>query len=182
MSLNAIPRVFLIGPMGAGKTTIGRRLAQVLRRDFLDSDQEIEQRAGASIPLIFEVEGEAGFRVREKAMIAELTQRPAIVLATGGGAILDPDNRRYLVGRGFVVYLHASVNEQLCRTRHDHHRPLLQTADPRARLDALFTVRDPLYRDVADLTIVSDGQSPRIIVQKIINHLQEDSVCLIPAP
>jgi shikimate kinase len=114
MSLNAIPRVFLIGPMGAGKTTIGRRLAQVLRRDFFDSDQEIEQRAGASIPLIFEVEGEAGFRVREKAMIAELTQRPAIVLATGGGAILDPDNRRCLVGRGFVVYLHASVNEQLC--------------------------------------------------------------------
>jgi len=161
MPLNTIPRIFLVGPMGAGKTTVGRRLAQTLRRDFIDSDQEIEQRAGASIPLIFEVEGEAGFRAREKVVIAELTQRPTIVLATGGGAILDPENRRCLVGRGFVVYLHTSVNEQLCRTRYDNHRPLLQTADPRARLEALFTVRDPLYRDVADLTIASDGQSPR---------------------
>ncbi len=181
MPLNAIPRIFLVGPMGAGKTTIGRRLAQALRRDFLDSDQEIEQRAGASIPLIFAVEGEAGFRIREKAVIAELTQRPAIVLATGGGAILDPNNRRCLVGRGFVVYLHTSVNEQLCRTRHDHHRPLLQTADPRARLEALFKARDPLYRDVADLTVASDGQSPRAIVQRILNHLQEDSAWLLPA-
>jgi shikimate kinase len=182
MLLNAIPRVFLVGPMGAGKTTIGRRLAQVLQRDFLDSDQEIEQRAGASIPLIFEVEGEAGFRAREKTIIAELTQRPAIVLATGGGAILNPENRRCLVGRGFVVYLHTSVNEQLCRTRYDHHRPLLQTADPRARLEALFAVRDPLYRDVADLIVASDGQSPRVIVQRIINHFQEDNVCFIPSP
>lgn len=182
MLLNAIPRVFLVGPMGAGKTTVGRRLAQALRRDFLDSDQEVEQRAGAGIPLIFAVEGEAGFRAREKAVIAELTQRPAIVLATGGGVILDPDNRRCLVGRGFVVYLHASVNEQLCRTRYDHHRPLLQTADPHARLEALFTVRDPLYRDVADLTIASDGQSPRAIVQRILSYLQEDSACFIPAP
>lgn len=180
MSLNAIPRVFLVGPMGAGKTTVGRRLAQALRRDFIDSDQEIEQRAGASIPLIFEVEGEARFRAREKAIIAELTQRPAIVLATGGGAILEPENRRCLVGRGFVVYLHTSVNEQLCRTRYDNNRPLLQTADPRARLEALFAVRDPLYRDIADLTITSDGQAPRAIVQKILNHIQEDGPCFIP--
>lgn len=182
MPLNAISRVFLVGPMGAGKTTVGRRLAQALRRDFLDSDQEIERRAGASIPLIFQVEGEAGFRTREKTIIAELTQRPALVLATGGGAILDPDNRRCLVGRGFVVYLQASVNAQLCRTRHDHHRPLLQTADPRARLEQLFALRDPLYRDVADLIVISDGQSPRAIVQKILDHLQEDSPCFIPAP
>ncbi len=182
MPLNAIPRIFLVGPMGAGKTTIGRRLAQGLRRDFLDSDQEVEQRAGASIPLIFAVEGEAGFRAREKAVIAELTQHPALVLATGGGAILDPDNRRCLAARGLVIYLHASVEEQLCRTRHDHHRPLLQTADPRTRLETLFAVRDPLYREVADLTIVSDGQSPRAIVQKIIAHLQEDRACLMSAP
>lgn len=182
MPLNAIPRVFLVGPMGAGKTTVGRRLAQALRRDFLDSDQEIERRAGASIPLIFEVEGEAGFRAREKIVIAELTQHPGIVLATGGGAILDSENRRCLVGRGFVVYLHTSVKEQLCRTRYDHHRPLLQTADPRARLEALFTVRDPLYRDVADLTIASDGQSPWVIVQRILNHIQEDSACFISTP
>lgn len=182
MPLNAIPRIFLVGPMGAGKTTIGRRLAQGLRRDFLDSDQEVEQRAGASIPLIFAVEGEAGFRAREKAVIAELTQHPALVLATGGGAILDPDNRRCLAARGLVIYLHTSVEEQLCRTRHDHHRPLLQTADPRTRLETLFVVRDPLYREVADLTIVSDGQSPRAIVQKIIAHLQEDRACLMSAP
>lgn len=182
MPLNAIPRVFLVGPMGAGKTTIGRRLAQALQRDFFDSDQEIEKRAGASIPLIFEVEGEAGFRVREKTVIAELTQRPSVVLATGGGAILNPENRRCLVGRGFVVYLHTSVNEQLSRTRYDHHRPLLQTADPRARLEALFAVRDPLYRDVADLIVASDGQSPRAIVHKIINYIQEDSMCFIPTP
>ena len=182
MPLNAIPRIFLVGPMGAGKTTIGRRLALVLQRDFLDSDQEIEQRAGANIPLIFEVEGETGFRTREKAMIAELTQRPAIVLATGGGAILDPDNRRCLVRRGFVVYLQTSVNEQLSRTCHDHHRPLLQTADPRTRLESLLAIRDPLYREAADLIVTSDGQSPRAIVQKIIKRIQEDSACLIPAP
>lgn len=159
--------------MGAGKTTIGRRLAQALRWTFFDSDQEIEQRAGATIPLIFELEGEAGFRIREKAVITELTQQPAIVLATGGGAVLDPDNRRCLAGRGFVVYLYASVDEQLRRTRHDSHRPLLQTADPGARLETLFAVRDPLYRDTADLIITSDGQAPRVIAQRILAHLQE---------
>lgn len=167
------PSIFLIGPMGAGKTTIGRRLAQALRWAFFDSDQEVEQRAGATIPLIFELEGEAGFRIREKAVITELTQQPAIVLATGGGAVLDPDNRRCLAGRGFVVYLYASVDEQLRRTRHDSHRPLLQTADPGARLETLFAVRDPLYRDTADLIITSDGQAPRVIAQRILAHLQE---------
>lgn len=172
-----IPSIFLIGPMGAGKTTIGRRLAQALRWAFIDSDQEIEQRAGASIPLIFELEGETGFRLREKAVIAELTQRHDIVLATGGGAVLDRDNRRCLAGRGLVAYLYASVDEQLRRTRHDGHRPLLQTADPRSRLETLFTVRDPLYRDVADLIVASDGQTPRAIVQQILTHVQE-----IPSP
>lgn len=166
------PSIFLIGPMGAGKTTIGRRLAQALRWVFIDSDQEIEQRAGVSIPLIFELEGEAGFR-REKAVMAELTQRQDIVLATGGGAVLDRDNRRYLTGRGLVVYLYASVDEQLRRTRHDNHRPLLQTADPRGRLEALFSLRDPLYREVADLMVASDGQAPRVIVQQILTHIQE---------
>lgn len=167
------PSIFLIGPMGAGKTTIGRRLAQALRWVFIDSDQEIEQRAGVSIPLIFELEGEAGFRLREKAVMAELTQRQDIVLATGGGAVLDRDNRRCLAGRGLVVYLYASVDEQLRRTRHDSHRPLLQTADPRGRLEALFSLRDPLYREVADLMVASDGQTPRVIVQQILTHIQE---------
>ena len=168
---HTVPRIFLIGPMGAGKTTIGRRLAQVLDREFLDSDHEIEQRAGASIPLIFELESEAGFRAREKAVIAELTQHPGIVLATGGGAVLDPDNRRCLAGRGFVVYLYASVDEQLQRTRHDTQRPLLQTADPRARLAGLLEQRDPLYREIADLLVSSDGQPLRAIVQQILDHL-----------
>lgn len=168
---HTVPRIFLIGPMGAGKTTIGRRLAQVLDREFLDSDHEIEQRAGASIPLIFELESEAGFRAREKAVIAELTQHPGIVLATGGGAVLDPDNRRCLAGRGFVVYLYASVDEQLQRTRHDTQRPLLQTADPRARLASLLEQRDPLYREIADLLVSSDGQPLRAIVQQILDHL-----------
>lgn len=168
------PSIFLIGPMGAGKTTIGRRLALALRREFLDSDQEIEQRAGASIPLIFELEGESGFRLREKAILAELTQRPEIVLATGGGAILDLENRRCLTGRGLVVYLRASVDEQLRRTRQDDHRPLLQTADPRARLAELFEQRDPLYREAADWTISTEDRPLGQVTREILRRLDED--------
>ena len=158
--------------MGAGKTTIGRRLALALRRQFIDSDHEIEQRAGASIPLIFEVEGEAGFRAREKAVIAELTQWADIILATGGGAILDPDNRRCLAGRGFVVYLCTSVDEQLRRTRGDTHRPLLQTPDPQARLAQLLERRDPLYRAVTDCVILTDGYSIGQVTRTILSRLQ----------
>ncbi len=170
----SIPSIFLIGPMGAGKTTIGRRLALALRREFLDSDQEIERRAGASIPLIFELEGESGFRVREKAVIAELTQRSGIVLATGGGAILDSENRRCLTGRGFVVYLRASVDEQLRRTRQDGNRPLLQTADPRARLAELFHQRDPLYREAADLILSTEDRPLNQVTREILRRLNED--------
>lgn len=170
----SIPSIFLIGPMGAGKTTIGRRLALALRREFLDSDQEIERRAGASIPLIFELEGESGFRVREKAVIAELTQRPDIVLATGGGAILDSENRRCLTGRGVVVYLRASVDEQLRRTRQDGNRPLLQTADPRARLAELFHQRDPLYREAADLILSTEDRPLNQVTREILRRLNED--------
>lgn len=165
--------IFLIGPMGAGKTTIGRRLAQDLGLDFFDSDKEIEARTGASIPLIFEVEGEAGFRAREKAMIDELTRRNDVVLATGGGAILDPDNRRHLADRGFVVYLCTSVDEQLRRTRRDSNRPLLQTADPRGRLEELFRVRSPLYRETADIIVHTDGRHVRRVVQTILKHLRK---------
>ncbi len=174
-NVSAISRLFLIGPMGAGKTTIGRRLAQVLNREFVDSDQEIEQRAGASIPLIFELEGEAGFRAREKAVIAELTQRSNLILATGGGAVLDPDNRNCLRERGFVIYLWATVDEQLLRTRMDSNRPLLQTADPRARLAQLFEQRDPLYRATADLVIQSDGQAVRKVMGRILGALNRQS-------
>ncbi|MBE2295467.1 MAG: shikimate kinase AroK [Phycisphaerales bacterium] len=171
--LPAISRLFLIGPMGAGKTTVGRRLAQVLNLEFIDSDQEIVKRAGANIPLIFELEGEQGFRAREKAIIDEVTQRSEIVLATGGGTVLDPDNRSWLRERGFVIYLWATVDEQLQRTRLDSNRPLLQTANPRERLAQLFEQRDPLYRATADLMIQSDGQAVRKLVGRIIDTLSQ---------
>jgi shikimate kinase len=166
-------RLFLIGPMGAGKSTVGRRLAHALRRVFMDSDREIEKRTGASIPLIFEIEGEAGFREREKAVIADLTERNNIVLATGGGAVLDPDNRRCLAQRGLVIYLSASVAEQMRRTSHDTHRPLLQTADPQARLEALFRIRDPLYREIADMIVTTDERPARRVVENILHRLPE---------
>jgi shikimate kinase len=163
--------LFLTGPMGAGKSTIGRQLARQLRLEFHDSDHEIEQRTGVDIPLIFEIEGEAGFRKREKAIIEELTRLPDIVLATGGGAILDPENRKHLSDRGRVIYLHTSVNQQLKRTARDRNRPLLQTEDPRQRLIELMQVREPLYREIADLVINTDGKHVRDVVREILQKL-----------
>ncbi len=159
---------FLVGPMGAGKSTIGRQLARQLGLRFVDSDREIEERTGVDIPLIFELEGEAGFRAREKAVIDELSARPGIVLATGGGAILDTDNRRHLGSRGYVIYLHTSVDQQLARTERDRNRPLLQTADPRGRLQQLMDEREPLYREIADLVIDTDGCRIRDVVHRIL--------------
>lgn len=162
--------LFLIGPMGAGKSTIGRQLSIRLNMEFHDSDHEIEARTGVDIPLIFELEGEAGFRKRERIVIDELTRLPGIVLATGGGAILDAANRRHLSSRGRVVYLHASVNQQLRRTRRDRNRPLLQTKDPRAKLEELMAVRDPLYREIAHTVIDTDGRRVREVVKQIIQE------------
>lgn len=141
--------LFLVGPMGAGKSTLGRHLAQQLARPFYDSDRVIEEKTGADIPWIFDMEGQAGFRRREAEVIDELTVLPGIVLATGGGVVVTPQNRQHLHGRGCVVYLWTPVDVQLARTRNDRNRPLLQTADPRGRLEQLLAERDPLYRDVA---------------------------------
>jgi shikimate kinase len=163
--------LFLTGPMGAGKSTIGRQLSKRLKMDFHDSDLEIEQRTGVDIPLIFELEGEAGFRRRESEVIDELTLLPNIVLSTGGGAILDPQNRQHLTSRGTVIYLHASVDQQLRRTRRDRNRPLLQTDNPRAKLEELMTIREPLYREIADIVINTDGMRVMDVVREIIRRL-----------
>jgi shikimate kinase len=163
--------LFLTGPMGAGKSTIGRQLAKQLGMTFCDSDSEIERRTGVDIPLIFEIEGEAGFRKRESAVIDELTQKPDIVLATGGGAILDPENRNHLRQRGRVVYLHTPVEVQLARTGNDRNRPLLQKENPRQRLEELMQIREPLYRETADLVIDTAGKRVREVVREIIERL-----------
>jgi shikimate kinase len=165
-------RVFLIGPMGSGKSTIGRQLAALLGLAFADSDHEIQRRTGVDIPTIFEYEGEAGFRAREKAVIDELTSVDGQVLATGGGAILDPDNRRALSSRGVVVYLHCSPEQQHRRTSHDRNRPLLHTGDPLQRLRDLMVVRDPLYRETADLVVSTEKRSAASVAREILRLLQ----------
>lgn len=157
--------------MGSGKTTVGRALAKKLNRRFVDSDHEIEARTGASIPWIFEIEGEDSFRRREAEVIRDLTAQQGIVLATGGGAVLDPQSRAYLQARGTVVYLRASVQNILQRTSHDKSRPLLQTADPRKRLEELSRLRDPLYREIADIVIDTGRPNVQFMVHMILNHL-----------
>ena len=165
-------RIFLVGPMGAGKTTIGKYLAANLKMRFADTDAQIEERTGADIPWIFDVEGEEGFRDREQQVVEEMTEWDDVVLATGGGVVLRPDNRRVLGGRGFVVYLHATVEEQVRRTQRDQRRPLLQNGDPEQVLSDLMSVRDPLYREIADHIIATDGCSPRTVAQRLVRELQ----------
>lgn len=165
--------VFFVGLMGAGKTTIGKLLAKRQRKAFYDSDQEIEKRTGVNIPLIFEVEGEAGFRAREVAMIAELSALENVILATGGGAVLNPENRENLQKNGVVVYLRAKVHDLWQRTRHDRNRPLLQTADPRARLAELYKQRDPLYLEIADIVIDTGDQTASALTHHLEDKLEE---------
>jgi shikimate kinase len=173
--------IYLIGPMGAGKTTIGRLLAKGLGVSFVDSDKEIEKRTGVSIPMIFEYEGEAGFRKREAEILAELVQLDGIVLATGGGSVLLPENRERLQRHGFLVYLHCPVDKQLERTHKDTNRPLLNTDNPRRKLLDLFAIREPIYRSLADF-IVDTGQcSSRSVVRQILrayNRLNSNSARL----
>lgn len=163
--------IFLIGLMGAGKTTIGRALAKKLNRPFFDSDHEIEARTGATVSTIFEIEGEASFRKREAETIRELGSQNSIILATGGGAVLHPDTRAFLKETTSVIYLHASISQLLQRTERDKSRPLLQTADPRKKLEELFLQRDPFYREVADLVIETGSANLPALVQLIISRL-----------
>lgn len=165
--------LIIVGPMGAGKSTIGRLLAKELRLDFKDSDKEIEVRAGANIPWIFDVEGEQGFRDREQAMLAELCEAQDQVIATGGGAVMRPENRRTLRAGGRVIYLHTSVEQQLARTARDRNRPLLRTANPGKVLSDLLAIRDPLYREIADLIIETDERPPRLVVLEILARLKD---------
>ena len=160
--------------MGVGKTTIGRQLAKLLGYDFVDSDHEIEAKTGATIAWIFDVEGESGFRKREQSLIDELTQRSRIVLATGGGAVIRPENRLALKQRGIAVYLKADVNELLKRTAHDKNRPLLQTDNPREKLTALMDEREPWYIEVADLvfdTQRKNSSSSASVLQKMLTKI-----------
>jgi len=165
--------IFLVGLMGAGKTTVGRVLARRLRLQFLDCDHEIEARTGVAVRTIFEVEGEAGFRARESAMLDELTQREGVVLATGGGAVIDPGNRRMLHERGTTVYLRAQVEDLYRRTRHDRNRPLLQTEDPLGRLRELLKVRHPLYEEAAHLILDTGEQGVPRLVNRIERELEQ---------
>ena len=166
--------IYLIGPMGAGKTTIGRQLARQLDFDFYDSDWEIESRTGVDIPMIFEYEGEEGFRKRESAMLAELTLLSPIVLATGGGAVLSAENRQCLSDNGFVVYLRCSVNRQLERTMRDNNRPLLNLDQPKERLESLMKVRGPLYLACSDMILDTGSLSSRMAIKRIIDAFQSD--------
>jgi len=164
--------IFLIGPMGAGKTTIGRQLATSLGFEFQDSDHAIQKRTGVDIPTIFEYEGEEGFRLREMQMIDDLTRQQHIVLATGGGVVLREENRRHLASRGLVIYLYCSPEQQFERTARDRNRPLLQTDDPKQRLIDLMAQRDPLYRQVADLVISTEKRAATSVVKDIRRRIE----------
>ena len=165
--------VFLVGMMGAGKTTIGKSLAKALHREFLDLDHELEARCGVRIPTIFEIEGEAGFRKRECQVLDDCTLRPGLVMATGGGAVLALENRNALRTRGVVIYLRANVDELYRRTSRDRNRPLLATADPRGTLRNLLELREPLYREVADIVMDTGSTSVAQLVAQLVERLKQ---------
>lgn len=173
--MNQPHNLFFIGPTGAGKTTVGKRVAAQLGLQFLDVDQEIERRTGADIPLIFDIEGEAGFRRRETHMLDTLTRRTGIVLATGAGAVLAEENQQMLRSRGFVIYLATPVLRQIERLERDKRRPLLQTPDREQILGAMAEKRNPIYESLADLVVHSEAVSVRVMAQRVINALHADS-------
>lgn len=163
--------IFLIGPMGAGKSTIGRQLANELHLEFFDSDAEIEKRTGADIAWVFDVEGEEGFRAREEKVIFDLTEKQGIVLATGGGSVISKETRNRLSARGFVVYLETTIEKQVARTARDKRRPLLQNGEPQEILENLAESRNPLYEEIADLVVKTDNQSAKVVSREIIDRL-----------
>ncbi len=163
--------IFLIGPMGAGKSAVGRHLARTLHLSFVDSDDEIESRTGVDIPFIFEKEGEEGFRKREAVVIDDLSKMDGVVLATGGGAIINPDSRSRLGGRGFVVYLYTTVDQQVARTQKGRERPLLDSGDPGETLQNLLDTRDPMYREIADIVVETDGRKVKSVANEIIDQV-----------
>lgn len=165
--------IYLIGPMGSGKTTIGRQLAKRLEKDFYDSDREIEQRSGVQISLIFEIEGEEGFRIRESRMLKELAAFNGCVVATGGGCILSEENRQCLKSSGTIIYLKSSIELLYERTRKDRKRPLLDTENPRARIEELLAERATLYEGLADLVVCTDNSSIHYVVNNICAHLEQ---------
>lgn len=165
--------IFLIGPMGAGKTTIGKQLAEILKLDFVDSDHELEKRTGAPIDWIFDIEGEDGFRIREENVIEELTQEQGIILATGGGAIVSDKSRNFLAARGVVVYLETSIEQQLERTKRDKRRPLIQNGNPRETLEKLMVEREKLYTNIADLTVATNISSVKSVAKEIVELMDQ---------
>jgi shikimate kinase len=176
--MNPAPNLILVGPMGAGKTSIGRRVAERLGLRFVDADVELEAQTGASVNTIFELEGEAGFRARERLLLAELCAAPGQVIATGGGAVLDAENRRTLARHGFVVYLRTSIERQLQRLQRDRSRPLLRAPDRRQRLEQLAAQRGPLYREIADLEFESEhvgvGSAVEVLLAQLAQSWQRD--------
>ncbi len=168
--------IFIVGPMGAGKSTVGRQLAETLSYTFKDSDQEIQRRTGVDIPTIFEFEGETGFRARERQVIEELVSEERIVLATGGGVILSAENRQDLAARGVVIYLHCSPEQQYARTARDRNRPLLDTEDPLAKLRELMEEREPLYRQVADMVVSTEKRGTSSVVKEISRRLESEEI------
>ena len=171
--MQQFPLIILIGPMGAGKTTIGRYLSTHLGMDFIDSDHLIQERTGVDIPTIFEIEGEEGFRRRETQVINELTQMSNIILATGGGAVLNAENRKNMASRGTVIYLECSAEQQYERTKKDKNRPLLQTDDPLSRLQALLQTRAPLYQQTADIIISTENKTTSLVAKEILEILNK---------
>jgi shikimate kinase len=169
----ATTNVFLIGPMGSGKTAVGKQLAKLLHLQFYDSDAEIEHRTGVDIPYIFEKEGEAGFREREREVIDSLTAMSDVIIATGGGAVLLPENREHLASRGRVVYLQTGIEQQLERTRHGRQRPLLYTDNPEQMLRDLMAFRAPLYEAIAAVVVPTDGRQVRAVAEEVVQRLQE---------